>query len=83
VVPAHARARPGDEPCVSLGHLNLGYVEEIDRPRWGTRRVQLVEAVCMECSKPQTEVRIIYPADYTIAVHRQDDQMASPRRGWR
>lgn len=72
VVPPRARAQPGDEPCVSLGHLNLGYVEEIDHPHRGVRRIRLIEAVCMGCSKPQTEVRIIYPANYTIAVHRPD-----------
>jgi hypothetical protein len=63
VIPPRARAQPGDEPCVSLGHVNLGYVEEIDHPRRGVRRLRLIEAVCMECSRPQSEVRIIYPAD--------------------
>jgi hypothetical protein len=76
VIPAGARPEPGDEPCVSLGHTGLGYREEIERVRWGVRSMQIVEAVCLDCDRPQSQVRIVYPADRVITVGRGDDQMA-------
>ena len=76
VIPAGARPEPGDEPCVSLRHTGLGYREEIERVRWGVHRIQIVEAVCLDCDRPQSQVRIVYPADRMITVSRGDDQTA-------
>jgi len=77
MIPAGARPEPGDEPCVSLGHTGIGYCEEIERVRWGVRRLRIVEAVCLDCDRPQGRVRIVYPADYTVPVNLRDDQLAS------
>ena len=81
VIPEGGRPEPGDEWCVSLGHSGLGYREEIERVRWGVRGVQIVEAVCLDCDRPQSQVRIVYPADHRVTVGRGGDQMMGADTG--
>lgn len=77
VIPVGARPEPGDEPCVSLGHNSLSWCEEIKRVRWGIRRRRIVDALCGDCERPQSQVRITYPNDYMVAVVRRDDRAAA------
>jgi hypothetical protein len=74
VIPDGARPEPGDEPCVGLGHTGLSWCEETQRVRRGVRRHRIVDAICGDCDRPQNQVRIVYPADYTIPVVRRDGQ---------
>ena len=73
VVPVGARPEPGDESCLRLGHTGLSWCEEMERVRWGVRRFRIVAAVCGDCQRPQTEVRIVYPDAYTVPVVRPND----------
>lgn len=77
MVPVGARPLPGDESCVSLGHTGLSWCEEVTRVRWGVHRRQLVDAVCGDCDRPQSQIRIVYPADFTVPVVPRDSQRAA------
>jgi hypothetical protein len=68
MAPEGATLVPAALPCRAQWHEGLSWVEMSERYSSTGTRTRIVEATCTDCGRPQTEVRVVYPASRTIRV---------------